>query len=110
MAELETRTPREAAATKPNYGYPTDISNLKAQDQGRARTDFADDQPAAATVTAIDGTTLRADVDAAMVAQGATACNNAGARAAIAAAITDALLLSRTTQTTASGAVIPSAR
>jgi hypothetical protein len=107
MAELRTRTPREAAATKLNYG--TD-SPLRAQDQTRVRSDFADDQPTAAIVTAIDGTNLRADVDAALVAQGATACNNAGARAAIAAVITDALLLTRTAQTTGSGATIPAAR
>lgn len=114
MAELRTRSPREAYATKPNVGFPVDSNATKTQEQARAATDLGQDEARAqtATVTAIDGTNIRADVDAAMVAQGATACNNAGARSAVAAVISDALLLSRTAQTTsiAQAATIPSAR
>jgi hypothetical protein len=113
MAELRSKTPRENYATrtsegKPNIGHPGTAAE-RTSDAARAAVELAaDDQ--AMTVTAIDGTTLRANVDAAMVAQGATACNNAGARAAIAATITDTLLRTQTVQTVAPSVTIPAAR
>jgi hypothetical protein len=102
MAQLGTKSPRDNYATrqadaKPNIGHPGSTA-ARQQDQARAQVEEADQQ-LAATATAIDGTNLRADIDAAMVAQGATACNNAGARAAVAAVVTDALIGSRTVQT-----------
>lgn len=112
MSELNSKSPRanyasRQAETRPNIGHPD--SGLRAQDQGRAVTELADTE-IAGVVTAIDATTLRADIDAAMVAQGATACNNAGARTAIAAVVTDALARTRTTQTVAPTVTLTAAR
>jgi hypothetical protein len=86
-----------SADAKPNIAYPTG-QVPKADSENRAAIELGSNQ-VSRTVTAIDGTNLRADVDAAMVAQGATACNNAGARTAIAAVLTDLLIRTRTAQT-----------
>lgn len=103
MPDVVSKSPEANYASRSqgvvsNIRYPTenDPKNLNAE--GRAKLVLADQQ-LAGTVSAIDATTLRADIDAAMVAQGATACNNAGARTAVLAVVTDALALSRTTQT-----------
>lgn len=104
MPDIVTKDPGSNYASRSegvqaNIRYPTENGPPIAHANARATANLADQQLDQQT-TAIDATTLRADVDAAMVAQGATACNNAGARTAIAAVITDALALSRTTQTT----------
>lgn len=113
MSELRSKSPRENYATrgseaKPNIGHPGTAVE-RTRDAAAAVVELGvDDQTQ--VVTAIDATTLRADVDAAMVTQGATACNNAGARAAIAAVITDTLARTRTVQTVAPSVTIPAAR
>lgn len=112
MSELSSKSPRENYATrqaesKPNIGHPD--GGLRAQDQARAATELATDDTAG-VVTAIDATTLRADIDAALVAQGVSAANSAPVRAAVAAVVTDALALSRTTQTVAPSVTLRAAR
>lgn len=103
MPDIVSKSPEENYASRSegavsNIRYPTENGPPVAGQEALARTRLGDQQ-LNGTVTAINGTTIRANVDAAMVAQGATACNNAGARAAIAAVITDQLLLANTTQT-----------
>jgi hypothetical protein len=112
MPDVVSKSPEANYASRSegvvsNIKYPAEAGGAQtaAAAAERARTEL-NDQQLDAVVTAIDATTLRADVDAAMVAQGATACINAGARAAIAAVLTNALVLSRTTQTVQSSPTI----
>lgn len=110
MPDVVSKSPEANYASrsegvKSNIRYPTENGPPVSGAEARARAHLGDQQ-LDGTVTAVNGATIRANVDAAMVAQGATACNNAGARAAIAAVITDQLLLANQTFTVESAVSI----
>lgn len=98
MAELNVKSPRTAYATrssepKPNIAYPDEAVPV-AQEQERAETELAD-LAQTHSVTAVDAAALRASVDAALLAAGASGAE----RTAAADALTDALVLAGITPT-----------